>query len=215
MRPGLGSGDGPWLGITPPPLGGCLSLSPGVARIEKAPYLAMRYADFERSIISPSLKRVASHWNVARGDRLMPVWSDIKPACIASELPIIWYYSYDSEKDQFTGRLAGDRIIQMFNKEFRGQSLQDIQPPDVFPRVHELLRRVVIEPAVYRGSGRIFRQLHRVGNGERIILPLGNADGLGNGTLGATEYQYSRFTPEVSVELKIEAEQWFSLSAPR
>jgi hypothetical protein len=77
--------------------------------------LATTFADFERSITSPALKRVASHWNVARGDRLVPAWPDIKPASIASELPIIWYYSYDPANDQLTGRLAGDRIIQMFN----------------------------------------------------------------------------------------------------
>ena len=45
----------------------------------------------------------------------MPAWQDIKPARIAAQLPIIWSYSYDQGTDEFTGRLAGDRIVQVFH----------------------------------------------------------------------------------------------------
>src|ERR1700722_20276042 len=133
----------------------------------------MRFAEFEKSIASVALRNLAHHWNVARGNRTMPAWSDIKPRQISNVLPIIWAYTYDVKNDAFTGRLAGDRIVEAFGKSFRGLPLTAIQPPEAFPWVHRLLRRVVVEPAAYRGIGRVFQQFERYGRGERIILPLG------------------------------------------
>jgi hypothetical protein len=168
------------------------------------------FAEFEESIASVALKNLAHHWNEARGIRTMPAWCDIKPGKITNVLPIIWAYTYDVQNDAFTGRVAGDRIVETFGKSFRGVPLVAIQPPEAFPWVQRLLRRVVVESRAYRGTGRVFQQLERSGRGERIILPLGGTQG--DGVLGATDYHRSDFVPGVSAGPVGESETWFSLT---
>ena len=170
----------------------------------------MSFAEFEKSIASVALKNLARHWDEARGNRTMPAWCDIKPGQISNVLPIIWAYTYDVQNDAFTGRVAGDRIVEAFGKSFRGLPLAAIQPPEAFPWVHRLLRRVVTEPTAYRGTGRVFQQFERYGHGERIILPFGGAHG--GGVLGATDYHRSDLVPGVSAGPVGESETWFSLA---
>ena len=170
----------------------------------------MSFAEFEGSIVSVALKNLARHWNEARGNRTMPAWGDIKPGQISNVLPIIWAYTYDAQNDVFTGRVAGDRIVETFGKSFRGFPLAAIQPPEAFLWVHRLLRRVVTEPSAYRGTGRVFQQIERSGRGERIILPLGGPPG--GGVLGATDYHRSDFIPGISAGPVGESETWFTLA---
>jgi len=173
----------------------------------------MSFTEFEKSISSNSLRDLAGHWNDARGNRTMPAWSDLKPRQIVKTLPIIWAYTYDVKSDTFTGRLAGDRIVEAFGKNFRGLPLAAIQPPEAFPWVHRQLRRVLLEPAAYLGTGRVFQQCDRYGRGERIILPLGGAHGAG--VIGATDYRPSSFIPGISAGPVGESETWFSLATFR
>jgi hypothetical protein len=141
---------------------------------------------FVGSIVSPALKQVALHWNEARDGRKMPAWSDIKPSAIKAQLPIVWAYKYDAQKDEFIGRLAGDQIVSIFGKSFRGLPLSDAHPAEAFAWIFALLKKVVSEPALYQYDGRVFSQLNRYGAGERIMLPL-SADGReSDGILGAT-----------------------------
>src|SRR6516225_8995664 len=98
---------------------------------EKEP-TAVAFDEFERAIHSPHLKAVARHWNEARGAGLMPAWQDLKPSRISGQLSIIWSYIYDPSTDEFRGRLAGDRIVQVISRNIRGLSLKDVHP-ETFP----------------------------------------------------------------------------------
>src|SRR5581483_7312046 len=133
---------------------------------------SMSFADFERAIVSPALKKIAQHWNSVRAGRRMPAWKDIKPAAIAPHLPIVWAYKYDAASDSFTGRLSGEKIAQIFGKNLRGLSMRDVYPPADYPRLFARVRRVVTEPAFHRNTGMVFRHVERLGIGERIIMPL-------------------------------------------
>jgi hypothetical protein len=159
------------------------------------------------AIKSPNLRSVLRHWADARGTRRMPGWGAIRPSCIVHQLPIVWSYSYDRAADTFTARLAGDRIEEIFGRPFRQTPLSEIFPAREYDDVFQRARRVVCEPAFFRGEGLVFRQLHKFGYGERIMLPLA-ADGIhGDGILGCTEYHaidgpYDETLPST--------EQWFA-----
>lgn len=129
----------------------------------------------------------------------MPSFSALRPASIAAQLPIIWIYAYDRAAARFTGRLAGERIAQAFNKNFRGITLEDVHPPQTFALVHERMSRVVLEPAGYRNGGALFRKTGQTGIGERIMLPLAD-DGLHGGN-----------AVDGPIELINEDERWFGL----
>jgi hypothetical protein len=161
-----------------------------------------------QSIASPELTRVAQHWNNVRGSRAMPGWYDIRPSQITAQLPIIWTYKYDRTTDTFTGRLAGDLIEHVFGKSIRGTPMTEMYPEKDFPRLFARSKRVVCEPAFYRGEGMVFKHVDHYGHGERIILPLADDGILGDGIFGATVYKSISGTPAEDIP---ENETWFPL----
>jgi len=179
------------------------------------PLVAKRVDGFADTVNSSSLKVVLAHWMQARGTQAMPSWEQISPARIVHELPLVWAYRYDPETDAFSGRLAGNKICQIFGKNIRGLSLDKIFPPDAVGWTQRLYSRVVQEPALYRSTGRVFSHLQRWGIGERIILPLSSDGVLGDGILGATDYHYPHPSDAGEVGAEEETEQWLCLRPER
>lgn len=169
----------------------------------------MSFQTFERMIVAPSLKQIALHWNEARGRRLLPGWQDIRPSAIAANLSCIWSYKYDRRSDSFTGRLAGDTIEAVFGKSFRGTAMKYLFDLDGFAFFFARHKRVVTEPCFFHGMGSVFSRLHRVGVGERIILPLSDSGMEGDGILGATLYNASTVSPGSQAD-RCETEEWSS-----
>ncbi len=172
----------------------------------------MTFETFCTSITSAALRAVAEHWDAARGDRMMPSWQQLKPSRIAAQLPIVWVYKYNRETQEFTGRLAGDRITRHYGKSFRGIKLEDIHLPDALADVYGVMNRIVEQPALFSSRGTLFRQRDRTGTGERIILPLAGDTVHCDGLIGASDYQYALANPDYGpVELLAEDERWFAL----
>lgn len=170
------------------------------------------FAAFRSRITSPALLAIADHWQEARGDALMPSWSQIRPSCIAPHLTQVWCFKYDRVADQFTARLAGNRITAGFNKSFRGTPLKELHPATTVEGIHAVLWRLVQEPCLHRSSGSLFRVENHVVEGERIALPLADDGHTGDGALGASEY-----APVPSsyhgrqVDLLFDRTEWFPL----
>jgi len=162
-------------------------------------------------IKSPVLTAVARHWDEARGQHLMPGWSDIRPSRLATQLPFVWAYTYDAANDRFIGRLAGDRIEAIFAKTFRQTPLEQIFPPREYEDVFQRAKRVVGEPAIFRAEGLVFKQLHRFGYGERLMLPLAGDGAHGDGILGCTVYNS---IPGDDAGSLPELDEWHSLARP-
>src|SRR4051812_5089065 len=113
------------------------------------------FSAFRAMIESPALQAVADHWGEVRGGGKIPSWSDLRPSCIAPHLTRVWSFKYDRATSEFTARLAGNRITLGFGVSFRGTPLRDIHPPHVFEQVQARLTRLVDEPCLYRGSGKL------------------------------------------------------------
>ncbi|MBA2682430.1 MAG: PAS domain-containing protein [Ktedonobacteraceae bacterium] len=172
----------------------------------------MGFAEFEQSISSPNLKSVARHWDEVRGGRRMPSWTDIRPAQIKAQLSIVWSYDYEPARDDFVGRLAGIAISGMSSGRFKGLRLSELRPIDQYPRALARARRVVKDPALYRGEGLVYKTANDFGFGERIALPISNDGNTADGIFGATEYtRYPSFDPS-DPEARTEVEYWFSLN---
>lgn len=174
----------------------------------------MDFQQFCQSIVSPALRAVAAHWHAARGSKKMPSWQDLDPKAIASYLPFVWAYKFDAATGEFTGRLAGDRIARAYGKSFRGLTLAQIHTsPDGYRIGRALLGRVVSEPAVFFGHGRVFQVDGEFRSGERIMLPL-SGDGItGDGVFGATETG-SLPALHQPVQGYNDMGDWFSLADP-
>jgi hypothetical protein len=165
---------------------------------------------FCRRIVSPALRAIADHWLAARGDKRLPSWSDLSPSAIAPHFTKIWAFKYDRGNDEFYARLAGNRIMVGFGRSFRGTPLKDLHPADIYEKCHANQKRLVTEPAVYRGTGKLFKAGGQIVSGERIALPLASDGCHGDGTLGASEYDYKVLGP-LKVELIHDGEEWYPL----
>jgi hypothetical protein len=170
------------------------------------------FAEFEQSIISVNLKQVARVWYEARNGRQMPAWTDISPAKLKTQLPMVWSYAYDAERDDFVGRLAGEAISGMSSGRFKGLWLSELRPPDKYPRALARARRIVKEPALYRGEGLVYKTADNFGYGERISLPISTNGSDSDGIFGATEYRSFSDWDTSSPAGRTEIEHWFSVA---
>ena len=166
---------------------------------------------FIAAINSAALQRVVRHWLDIRRDRLLPGWNDIRPAAIRAQLSIVWSWKFDRATNEFTGRLAGERIQSVFGTNFRTAKMADVFSGHDYPRIFARHKRVLTMPEFFCGHGLVFWHLDRFDIGERIILPLAD-DGLnGDGIIGATDFVSNYGIPPDSVVLTGETEQWFAL----
>ena len=96
--------------------------------------------------------------------------------------------------------------------DLRGTPLQQFQPPRLALRMHLTVSRVVLGPAFYRGTGKLFQQGTHIVEGERIVLPL-STDGInGDGALGASDYDDPIAEAATDpVEVLHDVEEWFAL----
>ena len=170
------------------------------------------YTAFENTISSASLKEVARHWREICKVSPLPSWKDIRPSAIKNHLPIVWSYDYDTAADDFIGRLAGGKITRLSDKPFKGARLSEIRPNDKYPRSLIRAKRVVLEPALYRGQGLVYKSEESVGVGERIVMPLRRNRNGPAGIFGATEFRSVADWKNLSLNLHGEDEQWFSLA---
>ena len=155
---------------------------------------------------------MARYWRKICEDSQLPSWKDICPSGIKNHLPIVWSYDYDPAADDFIGRLAGEKITRLSDKPFKGARLSEIRPNDKYPRSLIRAKRVVLEPALYRGHGLVYKTDESVGVGERIVMPLRRDRDGPAGIFGATEFQNVADWKNRSLNLHGEDEQWFSLA---
>jgi hypothetical protein len=170
------------------------------------------YAAFEEAISSAALKQVARHWRELCGAGRLPSWNDIRPAAIKAQLPIVWCYDYDPALDDFVGRLAGLEITSVSNRQFKGTRLSELRPNDKYPRSLMRAKRVLQEPALYRGQGAVYRTADSRGFGERIVMPLRRDGSYPGGIFGATHFKSVTDWLKSSSDINAEDEQWFSLA---
>ena len=170
------------------------------------------FAQFESSIASPDLKEVAHYWREICPPARLPSWNDIRPAAIKAQLRIVWCYDYDAALDDFVGRLAGVAITSLSKKPFKGARLSELRPNDKYPRSMIRAKRVLQEPALYRGYGLVYKTDGIGGIGERIVMPLRAAGNLPAAIFGATAFRsVIDWAHAPSIDDK-EDEQWFSLA---
>jgi hypothetical protein len=162
--------------------------SPFPSEAVKAARRANGFENFIAGIESQALRAIAGHWNEARGRKPMPGWNDISSSALAPYFKILWAFTFNRQKGEFVGRLAGRQVKDWFGTGFSGHKLEDIHPPHMVRETHALLTKVVTLPAAGRTSGRLATVGGHTITGERIALPLATDGTNADGILGASDY---------------------------
>ncbi|MFC3677246.1 PAS domain-containing protein [Ferrovibrio xuzhouensis] len=148
-----------------------------------------------QTVHAPMLRAFVTHWYAQRGANLVTRRADFETFRFAPLLPHIFLYDYDSRTRNLTLRLAGEEIRRMLPNSVAGTPLDRIMPARALPEVLARYRRVCEQPAIGLAAGRVFLSLGGSGVGERLLLPLADANGRVHQMLGATLYQIGE-TPE-------------------
>jgi len=88
----------------------------------------------------PDLKTLVEYWMSKRGDRLMPLRADIKPAEIKPLLPDIMIWS---ATEPFHVRLVGDHIVTFVGGNNTGKPATHGMPPDAAQSMLTVLNDVI------------------------------------------------------------------------
>ncbi len=115
----------------------------------------------------------------------------LDPTELKSLLARAFYYDYLPAEDDFRLRLAGEEIRAVLPNARRGALLGEVIPANVLEQVRDRYRRIVQEPAVFHGIGRVFFTIGNPGLGERLVVPLADETGTATQIFGATFYDFS------------------------
>lgn len=139
---------------------------------------------------SPDLIRFFDYWRSKRRGRDVPSRADIDPIEIPWALP--WTFLMDYEHPNvFRYRLAGQELADVFGRNLKGCTLEDVLPPETLPSVTGRWMPLVETRAVICMKGLVYKAKDRLPVGERIMLPLAEeAGGPITGLLGMTMYRW-------------------------
>ena len=167
------------------------------------------FPDFRSNILLPPLQAIADHCKQLPADKPMPSWSDLSPTQLGPHLKLLWSFKYDPAVQDFTARLAGNRVMMCLGHSFRGTPLKELHPPHVYEQARTHMKRVVSEPAFAHCGGKLFKIGDQFVEGERIFFPLASDGRNGDGVLGASDFAYHPASG--SVELILDKVTWFSV----
>ena len=164
---------------------------------------------FIDSIKSPALRAVAQHWHEARGDRLMPKWTELSSSVLAPHFKLLWGFQYNPKTRQFSGGLTGEHLREWIGEGFTAARLLDLMPPSIAKEAQDHMLRIVTTPCAVRSSGRLFTVGNYTITGERIALPLAAVGTRADGILGASDFH----SPILSgpIEMIYENLEWCAL----
>jgi hypothetical protein len=139
---------------------------------------------------SDAIMRLFEYWRSKRNGRSMPARRDIDPLEIPWALSKIFLIDFEPP-ETFRYRLAGEEISDVFGKNLKGCTLQDILSPEGCERVTERWMNLVETRSIIAMKGLVYLPADRIPLGERILLPLAEIPGGPvTGLVGMTECEW-------------------------
>lgn len=132
----------------------------------------MALADLLAELTDPRLRAFVSSWDAVRGNRLLPLWRDLDIAGMKHVLPYIWAWEYDRDSDVFTGKLAGEEIMSVIGRGFRGAKAHEFYTPAQYRAVHAWSRSVIVDRVGVVIAGQVYGHMGSGAIGQRVALPV-------------------------------------------
>lgn len=124
---------------------------------------------------SAALLELLDWWRNARGDAPLPPRAAVDPSRFPRALPYTWLCDWNPTARSARMRLVGDEVERLYERSLRGQWVDAGASEETRQRMLTIYRRVAEEPCLYYAYGQVYRLTPELeGNGERMILPLGD-----------------------------------------
>ena len=172
----------------------------------------MSLSDLRSRLKDPRLDEFISCWDEARGDAEVPRWKDIDPTRMKRVLANIWAWQYDFDTGTWTGKLAGEEILFVLGRGFRGAKAHEYfqgRQRDLILARH---LRIIQDRVGMVNSGRVFWHAGSFAIGERVALPVATKSEIADTVLGVTFYRVgSPVTQQIQAHATDEAAEFISL----
>lgn len=145
-------------------------------------------------VTDPRCRDLLAVWLDARRDGIcLPPKTAMDPLAFWSVLSQIWLMEWDPEIARFRYRLAGEQVVDFYERRLRGLSHDDLTPASVAAKLRAKFGAVRDSRVIIYDTGRIYQWTDKVGYGARIILPLRRGDDpTADFVLGLTVYDHDR-----------------------
>lgn len=135
---------------------------------------------------SEDLHRFLAHWIAKADGRLMPAFESIDPVEIPWALSRLYLVRALDGGDDFTYRLVGESIKERHGTPLVGKRPRDMFPPPLAREIVERWRALINEPAVCYTLTEHPTNTGSLMRAQRVLLPLGSAEGPADHVLGMT-----------------------------
>ncbi len=136
------------------------------------------------------LRDLLAYYLARRDGARVPLRSRIAPMDFPKLLSNVFLYEYVAADDDFHIRLAGEEIRTMLQTTLQGAKLAEVFPPEIANVVRERYGQVCRDGSVMHNIGLVFERMGGSGQGERIVMPLADDQGVARFLLGATVYHF-------------------------
>lgn len=172
----------------------------------------MALSDLIARLTDPRLNEFVACWDQARGDAAVPRWRDIDPGRMKHVLANIWAWLYEAETDTWTGKLAGEEIMFVLGRGFRGARAHEYfagRRGDLILARH---RRIIQDNVGMVNTGRVFWHAGSYAVGQRVVLPVATRAEVADTVLGVTFYHFAApMTQEVRADTADEEAEFITL----
>ncbi|WP_282604209.1 PAS domain-containing protein [Pelagibius sp. Alg239-R121] len=91
---------------------------------------------FDSNIRDPRVRGLLHYWLSKRGDRRIPLRTDIEPTEIPELLPFVFLMDVDRAARRFRVRLAGTAICNAYHRNITGEDFENVVSSDVYKIIH-------------------------------------------------------------------------------
>jgi hypothetical protein len=151
----------------------------------------MALSDLVARLQEPRLVSFVTCWHQARGSRAVPRWRDLDPGLLRHVMPYAWSWEYDRATDEFTGKLAGEQLLDVMGRGFRGAKGHEYFKAGEADLVLGRHRRVILERLGMVTTGLVFATSGSGATGQRVALPVASrSEGEADTVLGVTLFAF-------------------------
>jgi hypothetical protein len=172
----------------------------------------MSIALLQADLTDPRLVDFVAAWDKVRGDRFVPRWRDLDVPAMKHVLPYIWAWEYERDSDVFTGKLAGEEVLDVIGRGFRGAKAHEFYTPAQYEAVYGWSKRVIIDQVGVVITGPVYSHMHSGAIGQRVGLPVALLGEEADIILGVTLFDFGEARAQsIRGSLTFETMKFFSL----
>ncbi len=142
------------------------------------------------SLQDQRLAAFALAWRDARGTNPAPCWHDLDVRRFAAALPNLWAWTYDHATGVFHGKIAGEEILQILGRGFRGALAHEFYKGPETEMILARHRRVAVEGLGFTTQGPVFHHAGSGVQGQRVALPAASRGRAVDIIVGVTVFHY-------------------------